>query len=383
MRLRELHVQKFRNHTHTDAVFGPGINAILGENGQGKTNLLEAISCLCLTRSFFGSPDHVVLQIGETQFEVYGELETDSGLRYQVATVYDGESAEKEFRINKAKINRSSEVVGQFPLVVLSPESNAITSGGPADRRRFLDFVIAQASKMYLGDLLEYRRVLRQRNKLLLDNKVDRRNIDEQLEPWDQELTERGARITRRREEFIRELHPIVCEAYRTVAGGDEEPELRYQASVAYDSAANEEELQRIFRLALGRKKAEEQRLGLTLVGPHRDEVEFGINGLGMRSHASQGQHKTFLVALKTAEFLYLKNKRSESPVLLLDDVFTELDSKRAASLLAMAESLGQIFITATSEGAFPAGRSWPGEHRKFFVTKGSIEQATPSSVAN
>ncbi len=383
MKIRELHVQKFRNHAHTDAVFGEGINAVLGENGEGKTNLLEAISYLCLTKSFFGSADGVVLQVGEKRFEVSGELETDSGLQYHVAVSYDHEAGDKQFLINRAPVEKFSEVVGQFPVVVLSPESGAITMGAPADRRRFLDFVVAQASKVYLEDLLEYRRVLRQRNRVLFDSKVSRLEYTDLIEPWDQELIDRGARITHRRDIFLRELQPIVHESYARIAGRAEEPTLQYFPSVPHAEGVSEEEIRGIFRQELKRKASEEKRLGLTLVGPHRDELELAINSLSVRSHASQGQHKTFLIALKVAEFLYLQSRRKERPMLLLDDIFTELDRHRSERLLTLTESVGQAFITTTNEAVFPSDFNWSGTNKRFFVRKGTVDHAKAVSLTN
>ncbi len=383
MNIRELHVQKFRNHTHTDAVFGGGINAVLGENGEGKTNLLEAISYLCLTKSFFGSADGVVLQVGEKRFEISGELETDSGIQYHVAVSYDHEAGDKNFLINRAPVEKFSEVVGQFPVVVLSPESGAITTGGPADRRRFLDFVIAQSSKVYLEDLLEYRRVLRQRNRVLFDNKVGRIEYPDLIEPWDLELIDRGARITHRRHAFLKELQPLVHESYARIAGKVEEPTAQYLPSIAHGEEASEEELRGIFRQKLKRKAPEEKRLGLTLVGPHRDELALAINKLSVRSHASQGQHKTLLIALKVAEFLYLQSKRNERPILLLDDVFTELDHNRSERLLALTESVGQAFITTTNDSVFPADFSWSDTNKRFFVRKGTVDHADTSGLTN
>ena len=383
MKICELHVRNFRNHTHTDAFFGDGVNAVLGENGEGKTNLLEAISYLCLTKSFFGSSDGIVLQVGEKTFDVGGEVETDSGLRYRIAVQYNHEAGSKQFLINKAPVEKFSEVVGQFPIVVLSPESGAITSGGPADRRRFLDFVIAQASKVYLEDLLEYRRVLRQRNRLLFESKVSRTDCSDAIEPWDEELSDRGARITHRRGVFLRELQPIIHEAYARIAGGEEQPAIAYQPAVDYSNGADEGEIRSRFQQDLRRKATEERRLGITLVGPHRDELELTINTLGVRSHASQGQHKTFLIALKVAEFLYLQAKRNERPVLLFDDIFTELDRPRSERLLELTGSVGQAFITTTSGSVFPPDFNWTGANQRFFVRKGTIDHAKAGSLAH
>ena len=384
MKIRNIHVKKFRNHTQTDAAFGGGINAVLGENGEGKTNLLEAISYLCLTKSFFGSSDGVVLQVGQNQFELAGDLEADAGIRYHVAVTYDRLQGEKKFSINRSPVGAFAEVIGNFPVVVLSPESGAITMGGPADRRRFLDFVISQSSKLYLEDLLEYRRVLRQRNKVLFDSKVTRSDCTELLEPWDEELVDRGVRITQRRNSFLKELQPLVNEAYERVAGRVEAPSICYQPSVRHNGEAGEEEIRSQFEEDLRRTAAEERKLGVTLVGPHRDELHLEIQGLDVRSHASQGQHKTFLVALKMAEFLYLKVKQNERPILLLDDIFTELDTNRANRLLALTESMGQAFITATSDKVFPPDFDWADNHRRFVVQQGTVvhEESSVSTRA-
>ena len=380
MKIRELHVQRFRNHRQTDAVFGGGINAVLGDNGEGKTNLLEAISYLCLTKSFFGSTDGTVLQVGETRFDLAGELEADSGIRYHVSVAYDRADGNKNFYINKSPVEKFAEVVGQFPIVVLSPESGSITTGSPADRRRFLDFVISQASKLYLEDLLEYRRVLRQRNRVLFDGRAARTDCSDLLEPWDQELIDRGVRITQRRRKFLGEFQPFVHEAYNTIAGQVEEPTIDYCPSVSHAGGASEEEVRALFAQALRRKVPEERRLGLTLVGPHRDELDLAINGLGVRSHASQGQHKTFLIALKIAEFLYLQKTRNEQPILLLDDMFTELDSHRSERLLMMTQTVGQAFVTATNGNVFSPAFQWSGGNKRFFVHNGTVDHENEGS---
>ena len=383
MKIHSIHVRNFRNHTQSNAVFGGGINAVLGENGEGKTNLLEAISYLCLTKSFFGSSDAVVLEVGEDGFELEGELEAESGIRYTIAAKYDRLKGEKRFSINRAVVGSFSEVIGNFPVVVLSPESGAITTGGPADRRKFLDFVISQSSKVYLEDLLEYRRVLRQRNKVLFDGKVSRSDCTELLEPWDEELIDRGVRITHRRSVFLEELQPLVSEAYAGVAGKEESPSIRYVPSVQHTTDAAEGQIREEFGKELRRTAGEERKLGLTLVGPHRDELQLQIQGLDVRSHASQGQHKTLLVALKMAEFLYLQAKQNERPILLLDDMFTELDAHRASRLLALTESAGQVFITATNESVFPADFDWSGSHKRFVVKQGTVEDEKPADVAH
>ncbi len=383
MKIRNIHVQKFRNHTQTRATFSKGINAVLGENGEGKTNLLEAISYLCLTKSFFGSADALVLQVGENRFEVSGELEADTGAQYLVGVWYDRQQEEKKFSVNKSVVAKLSDVVGLFPVVVLAPESAAITSGGPTERRRFLDFVISQASKVYLEDLLEYRRVLRHRNKILFSAKVERTDPARLLEPWDEELIDRGARIIHRRQVFTKEMQPFIEDAYVKIAGRGEEPSIQYQPAVAAGEDATVEAIQEQFGVDLRRLGGEERKLGLTLVGPHRDEVELMVQRLGVRSHASQGQHKTLLLALKIAEFIYLREKRDEGPILLLDDMFTELDARRANRLLQLIEGIGQVFVTATSDSAFPSKFNWAEKHKRFLVHRGTVQDERAPHIAH
>jgi DNA replication and repair protein RecF len=259
-------------------------------------------------------------------------------------------------------------------VVVLSPESGAITTGGPADRRRFLDFVISQASKVYLEDLLEYRRVLRQRNRVLFDSKAARTDASDLLEPWNEELVDRGVRIMHRRNLVLEELQPLVAECYNSIAGRAENPMMRYEASVGIQELTSEEVIRQAFVKELKRKAGEEKRFGITLVGPHRDELLLEISNLGVRSHASQGQHKTLLIALKVAEFLYLQGKRNERPILLLDDIFTELDEHRAERFLALTGTVGQSFVTSTSGNVFPADFNWAYENKRFVVHGGAVE---------
>jgi len=373
MRLRTLEIVNFRNHTHTVVRCGQEVNGLIGENGQGKTNVLEAISYVCLTKSFCGTADSVAVQVGQNQFAVSGELVGDSGVRYSVGVTYDSEIREKRYAINGSAIERFADVVGEFPVVVLSAESGSITLGGPVDRRKFMDFVIAQSSRSYLEDLLEYRRVLRQRNKVLMDAKLTRRDYADLLAIWSGELIARGVRIMMKRRIFVNELQALVQDSYRKLAGDRETPGIRYRPSVEADEQENEEAVRLRFGEELERKKEEEQRSAATVLGPHRDELEMLINGLNARKYASQGQHKTLLIALKIAEFAYLRERRNEKPILLLDDIFGELDTHRSEHLLDLISPLGQAFLTATSEKVLPPDINWGKANRKFLVRDGAV----------
>ncbi|MEX0602675.1 MAG: DNA replication and repair protein RecF, partial [Bacteroidota bacterium] len=272
-----------------------------------------------------------------------------------------------------------SEFIGQFPVVILSPENNKITFGSPADRRRFLDLVISQSSRSYLQDLLEYRRALRQRNKILLDAKLAQRDPGEQIDPWTENLVAHGVRVIQKRGEFLKNFRPHLVEAYREIAGGKEEPGLRYRTITGRHNTEETNSLTERFRSAVTRIAAEERRMGSTLVGPHRDELEMTINGLELRKFASQGQHRTFLIALKLAEFHYLYGRCKETPMLILDDVFSELDREREQRMFGLAQSLGQTFITATDRSSLRGVRH-PERVRWFTVEQGTLTNGETQS---
>jgi DNA replication and repair protein RecF len=345
-------------------------------NGAGKTNILEGISFLCLTKSFYAANDSTALQVGAEAFAVEGIVESDGGLTYDLRVVYSGTDRRKEYLINRQSPERMSAVVGEFPVVVLSPENASVTFGGPGDRRRFIDLAISQASRAYLEDLLEYRRILRQRNRILADNRETGNSINDILDPWNESIVTHGARITHRRMTFIREFEPAVRTAFEAVAGAGETPSLTYEPSIGLEGATSVEGIQSALSEGLSRRFGEERRTGTTLTGPHRDELVFRINTMDLRGYASQGQHKTFLVALKLAEFVYLKQRCKETPLLLLDDVLSELDQERADRLLGQAEQAGQTFITSTDARPFMSN----GAYRRFWVAGGTVrahEEAT------
>lgn len=371
MKIVRARLRQFRNHDCTELDFGLTTNALLGDNGHGKTNVLEALSFLCLTKSFYASSDVTALQQGKEFFEVQGTLLSDIAVEHDVRVVYESRTNQKRVFIDGKEPETFSSVIGQFPVVVLSPENSNITFGTPSDRRRFMDLVIAQSSKVYLQDMLEYRRALRQRNKILSEG--SRGTIDvASLEPWDETLSIHGSKVLHKRASFFEEFAPYIVRAYRALAHEAEIPVAEYLPHVAVSVSDSQAEIKRKFREKIEEKRRDELRMGSTLVGPHRDEVVFSLNGLRLREYASQGQHKTFLIALKIAEFFYLKERCAETPVILLDDVFTELDDSRARKLLELIDSLGQSFITTTSEQVFHGTIRWDDARRKFSILNGA-----------
>ncbi|MCK9408585.1 MAG: DNA replication/repair protein RecF [Bacteriovoracaceae bacterium] len=370
MKISNAHLRSFRNHYETAFEFGARVNVLLGENGQGKTNALEALSFLCLTKSFYASADATVMQQQQSFFEIKSVLVSDEGKEFVVRVAYDDNKKNKKFTINGAEVERFSTVIGMFPVVILSPENNSITFGSPVDRRKFIDLVISQSSKAYVEDSMEYRRIVRQRNAILTEAKG--RETSSEIAPWNEMLIKYGSRIIFKRNKFLNEFAPYIARTYLDIVDERETPKIEYAPSISVNDDSTLEQIAEAMERKLAKKKNDEARFQTTLVGPHRDEMIFSLNGTSLKHFASQGQHKTFLVALKVAEFFYLKERCNETPVFLLDDVFSELDEHRSKKLLSVAESLGQIFITTTSEKVF-GGAEWNQERRKFFIHNGTV----------
>ncbi len=373
MRLTSLRVHNFRNHISSTFEFGDRTNVLLGDNGQGKTNIIEAISYLCLTKSFYASNDAVVLNREGGAFEVEGAMSSEHGIDYLVRVAYDKSIPQKAYFINRRSVEPFSSVIGKYPVVICSPEHAPITMGSPSERRKFVDLVVSQSSEVYFKTLLEYRHTLKQRNKILLDGKFSNTDISMMLESWNEQLIKLGTSLIRRRQKFVEEFQSFMQSAYHKVVDVQEEPTLEYDSAVHIEPTYSEADITETFRQALDRKNAEERQSGTTLVGPHRDEFACTINGLDLRKYASQGQHKTFLVALKLAEFFYLQKCCNETPILLLDDIFSELDEHRTDHLLNFVETVSQTFITSTSSRVFDDSIEFDNHNRKFFIDNGAV----------
>lgn len=377
MTILDIHLQNFRNHADSLLRFGDGINLLLGANGQGKTNVLEAVSYLGLTKSFYASSDLHVLKFGAPAFTLRGRLQSDGGIPHVVEMTFDGSAAQKSVLIDHSAPETMSSVIGRFPVVILSPEHHGITSGGPSERRRFLDMLLSQVSALYLDDIMQYRKVLRQRNRLLHDARWRVGSVRELLDPWTQSLAQLGARVTVRRRDFVGEFEGYVRRTYAFLAGGQEEPAIEYCAAEGETVAASGEEIARQLLETMSARGEEELRRGTTLVGPHRDELKLTLNGMSVQQFASQGQQKTFLVSLKMAEHTYLRERRNERPIMLLDDLFGELDAGRCERILDRLVENGQSVITATDEHAFARATDVRyGAFKRFMVDRGTVKEA-------
>lgn len=354
MLLNTLRLHSFRAHAETQAAFAPKVNLLYGPNGAGKTNLLEALHYLCLSKSFIASKDGYVLRKGCPHFEVEGVFTGDrrSELRVRLAYV-PGEG--KRIFVNGAPLERMADIVGVLPVVVFSPEDQALTAGGPEERRRFLDNIMSQAQSLYLDDLLKYRRALRQRNTLLTQGRR-RGTVDASvLASWNEELVTLGSRVIAARLEFLQAFNTFLNKAYQQIAAVAEEPTIEYAGIAPLQPASDAAAIADVYRQRLDRVARRERQLGRTLIGPHRDELVFRLHDFEVRRYASQGQHRTFGMALKLAKYFYLHDRLEEKPLLLLDDVFDTLDARRTQAFveLLQTEAIGQSFITAAQRTLF------------------------------
>ncbi len=347
MRVRNVQLTNFRNHADSSLEFTEGINVITGANAQGKTSILEALSYICLTKSFLQQTDMTVPRFGGDAFAVDAVMETDRNIVNRVRVVYDAGAGKKYF-LDSNEVKKSADVIGMFPIVVLSPGDFVLTGGAPSERRKFADLLLSQVSRSYLEELTEYRRALKQRNKILLDAKLNGSLDGGMLSAWTDALVAHGTKVVSRRRRFVDEFQETFTSAYRSLVDAGETPMLRYEPSFSADG-----DIEVGFRNALREVGRVEKARGATLAGPHRDDIGFILNDRPIREFASQGQHKTFLVALKMAEFHYIKAMLGETPAMLLDDVMAELDYTRATKVIQTVADLGQTFITATDMLSF------------------------------
>jgi DNA replication and repair protein RecF len=378
MRIQSLRLRTFRNHDDTRIEFGSGINALIGRNGQGKTNILEAVSYLSLGKSFFAALDAQVVQHNAPHFDIRASFMSDAGHESEAHVVYAAHEGEKVIRVNGSLLDKVSAIVGEYPAVLLSPDHGGIVASGPAERRKFLDIMLCQTSVRYLNDLQEYRRILRQRNRLLLDARHQGGLDAAVLEPWTDGLVEHGSRIIARRRECITFLQEPFMTAYMDLAGSTEPVGLVYSGLRGLDSGSDVPAIAALFRERLHAGRLEEQRRGATLAGPHRDDLQFLLREMNAQEFASQGEHKSLLIALKLAELLYVRTVRNETPMLLLDDVFAELDSERAACVLQRLQENGQAMLTATDAGLLAGTIDWNTHHRRFRIERGTCAAFAP-----
>lgn len=343
MVLKQIVLQNFRLHKNSSIDFSDNLNLIIGGNGQGKTSILEAIYYLCTTKNLNSASESDVVTFGENNFNTEG-IFVDL-IENRTRLYYDSFKNKKTYFLDDKQIQSSADVIGKFPVVTLIQPDHAITLGAPSDRRKFIDSIISQASHTYLEILLDYNKVLRQRSSVLYQIKESRNSTTiDQLEAWTDSLVKNGTELIKYRLNFINEFVHYVKEAYKQVIEIDEKPNIEYSSI----SEINYENIKERFTEELHAIREDEIRRGVNLVGPHRDDYIFYINNNELRRFGSQGQHKTFQIALRFAQYFFIKEKLGKTPIFLMDDIFGELDSFRAGKISNYISQIGQAFITMT-----------------------------------
>ncbi len=378
MRLTSLTVENIRNHTHSHIEFSSGVNVLCGMNGHGKTSLLEAVSLCALSQSFVACPDSALLRRGAESASVLVASYTDLQTPYKVG-VKIGLHERKQISSSLGKRLTPQDIIGEMPIVVLSPDFKSITAGSPDDRRRFLNGILSQASKLYMANMLTMKRVLKQRNSMLHSAKLGHPIDMTLLEAWTEQFIQVSAEIVVRRWEFLQEFSTYTQRVYANIAQNAEEITMQYEpdnlAAELFTAKPSVEAIRTEYARIFGKVQFDEKRRGTTLAGPQKDEIVFSVGGGVAKECASQGQHKTLLIALKTAEFEYLRDLRQETPIVLLDDIFSELDTKRAANVFALLESGAQTLLTTTEERMYHdyVAAFGTSNHALFTIQNGEI----------
>ena len=363
MILKRISILNYRNLQQVDLHFSDKLNCLLGQNGMGKTNLLDAIYYLSFCKSAGNPIDSQNIFHEADFFMIQGFYEKADGSKEEV---YAGikRRQKKQFKRNKKEYQRLSEHIGLIPLVMISPDDQTLILGGSEERRRFMDVVISQYDKEYLDALIRYNKALTQRNVLLKsETPVD----EEVFLAWEEMMAATGEAVYRKRQAFIEEFIPIFQKYYSFISGNQEQVEL------TYTSHAQEGSLMEQFAALREREKI----IGFSIHGIHKDELEMQLGGFPIKREGSQGQNKTYLVALKLAQFDFLKRTSRMKPLLLLDDIFDRLDAQRVERILKLvgSDDFGQIFITDTNrENMDYILHKVGGDYRLFSVADGVIE---------
>ncbi|MDZ7263103.1 MAG: DNA replication/repair protein RecF [candidate division KSB1 bacterium] len=366
MKLASLELTDFRNYKDAQIACGPGINFVIGRNAQGKTNLLEAIYLLCFSKSFRTRYDKEAIAFQQPFFLIKGNFQSEHGNVHRLVLRCDHQSG-KEILIDRKRIQKTSELLGKFPIVVSSPDEYAVTIGPPPERRKLVDILLSQLHQNYFSNLQEYHRILQQRNAILSNWKSSGAITTAVLDPWNQRLLDTGTQIMSYRFEFSKAFSIIINQIYSEFIRSEETVSFRYRANIEFDHI---EDLKDRFEIKIGQLQKAEIRAGVTLAGPHRDDFIFEVNGKELKKYGSRGQHKTVLIALAMAEAKMLQEQLSEQPIILIDDLFSELDSDRAQQILDHLTKVGQVFVTATNMPKIVAST----QNRYFMVENGKIE---------
>lgn len=357
MIIKSIQLSNYRNYKGLDISFDKGTNILYGDNAQGKTNILEAAYLSGTTKSHKGSKDKDMINFNEKEAHIRTIVEKNDK-EYQI-DMHLRKNGSKGVAINKIPIKKASEIFGILNIVFFSPEDLNIIKNGPSERRRFIDLELCQLDKIYLSDLTNYNKTLVQRNRLLKDI-VYKPDLIDTLQIWDMQLLSYGRNLIKKRRDFIQKMNEIIGEIHSNISGGREQLILKYEPNI--DDI--------FFQDELIKARNKDMKLCQTTVGPHRDDMLFSVNGVDIRKYGSQGQQRTSALSLKLSEIDLVRKNIKSTPVLLLDDVLSELDSNRQNYLLNSIEDI-QTIITCTGLEEFVKNRFQVD--KVFRVVKGEV----------
>ncbi|MCT1175594.1 DNA replication/repair protein RecF [Pediococcus pentosaceus] len=346
MYLKTLELHNFRNYADLVVEFGSGINVLLGENAQGKTNLLESIYFLALTRSHRTNSDRDLISWKTKAARVSGSVQKEHTITPLEINL---SSKGKNAKVNHLEQSRLSQYVGQLNVILFAPEDLSIVKGSPAVRRKFIDMEFGQMSSKYLYNSAQYRSVLKQRNQYIKQLQFNPKGDQVYLDVLSDQLAAHGAEIIFQRIQFLKKLEKWSQEVHKEISQGKEKLSFQYVSPISSDQADTTEKIYAALQALFQKQREKELQQGKTLVGPHLDDVRFMVNDKNVSTFGSQGQQRTTALSVKLAEIDLMKEETGEYPVLLLDDVLSELDDSRQTHLLAAIQNKVQTFITTTS----------------------------------
>ena len=357
MYIESVQLKNFRNYDSLELDLAQGTNIFYGNNAQGKTNILEALYLCGTTKSHKGSRDKDMIQFGKDESHIRMMVKRDE-LSYRI-DMHLKKNKAKGVAINGLPIRKASELFGVVNLVFFSPEDLNIIKNGPGERRRFMDLELCQLDQIYLTDLAGYNHIVNQRNRLLKDLYMNP-SLKETLDIWDMQMLQYGTKIIKKRKDFVRDLNQVIQDIHHNLTGGIEHLEVVYEPSTEAEDFEN----------VLKKNRERDIRMKMTSAGPHRDDLSFVVNGIDIRKYGSQGQQRTAALSLKLSEIYLVKEKIKDTPILLLDDVLSELDSNRQTYLLDCIHDI-QTLITCTGLDDFVSNQFHI--NKVFRVIKGEV----------
>lgn len=370
--VKALELSHYRNYRHLVVDLDPCLNIFIGDNAQGKTNLMESVYLLATGRSHRTFRDTDLISWDGEEAQVKAQVE--SSLGSFTMRVILARNQRKRFWVGGEELRRQSELLGYVNVVLFSPDDLQLVKGSPSLRRHFIDLCLAQVSKVYRHDLVSYNKVLQQRNNLLKDS-ISHRGRADLLSVWDEQLIQYGSQIMHRRALAVELMAQFAAAGHSKISGGDEILDMCYQpfygSMEKVTSSISQGEIAEEFAKALDKHRSQELRRGTTLVGPQRDDILFEIDGKDARQFASQGQQRTVVLATKLAELEFMREEVGEYPILLLDDVLSELDFSRRSAFLETIGNKVQTLLTTTDRGSFQLGDAL--RSREYTISRGRL----------